>query len=160
LAVVVKEKVMDPIGASDTWQWQGYRNSWIEIDGKRMWSVSGGSHWGGGLWASTRDHARFGLLILRRGEWKERRIVSERWIDLAMAPTPTAPQYGYLWWLAHTGARVFPGAPDGSFFALGSGGNMIWVAPKLDLVVVTRWLDFGAVDRFVRLLVEAVPVGE
>jgi CubicO group peptidase (beta-lactamase class C family) len=160
LADVLKEKVMDPIGASDTWQWQGYRNSWIEIDGKRMWSVSGGSHWGGGFWASTRDHARFGLLMLRRGEWKGRRIVSEQWIDIAIAPTPTAPQYGYLWWLAHAGARVFPSAPDGSFFALGSGGNMIWVAPKLDLVVVIRWLDFGAVDRLIRLLVEAVPAGE
>ena len=159
LPEVLKEKVMDPIGASGTWQWQGYRNSWVEIDGQRMWSVSGGSHWGGGFWASTRDHARFGLLMLRRGEWNGRRIVSERWVDLATAPTPQAPQYGCLWWLANDKAKVFPSAPEGSVFALGSGGNMIWIAPALDLVVVTRWLDFGAMDRFLQLTVSAVPAG-
>src|SRR2546425_3467382 len=43
-------------------------------------SVPGGSHWGGGLWMSTRDHARFGLLIHRGGQWKEAeaRVVARR----------------------------------------------------------------------------------
>ena len=58
LAAVLKDAVMAPIGASDTWQWQPYRNAWVEIDGVRMPSVPGGSHWGGGLWIGSRDHAR------------------------------------------------------------------------------------------------------
>jgi CubicO group peptidase (beta-lactamase class C family) len=58
LPVVLKEAVMDPIGASTTWRWWGYRDSWVEIDGTRMQSVGGGGHWGGGLWISARDPAR------------------------------------------------------------------------------------------------------
>jgi CubicO group peptidase (beta-lactamase class C family) len=149
LPEVLKEKVMDPIGASDTWVWHGYRNSYVEIGGRRVQSVSGGSHWGGGFWASTRDHARFGYLLLRRGEWNGRRILSERWVDIATQPTAIAPHYGYLWWLSRNRRGIFPGAPESSFFALGSGGNMIWIAPEYDLVVVTRWLDIPKLDGFI-----------
>src|SRR5262245_45716294 len=66
---VLREGIMRPIGASDTWEWRGYRNSTIEIDGKPMESVSGGGHWGGGLFISSRDHARVGQFMLRRGLW-------------------------------------------------------------------------------------------
>ena len=61
---------MDPIGASTTWRWYGYKNSWVEIDGNRVQSVSGGGHSGGGVFISTEDHARFGLLFLNNGIWK------------------------------------------------------------------------------------------
>ena len=149
LPEVLKEKVMDPIGASDTWVWHGYRNSYVDIAGRRVQSVSGGSHWGGGFWASTRDLARFGYLLLRRGEWNGRRILSERWVDMATQPTGLAPHYGYLWWLSRNRRGIFPGSPESSFFALGSGGNMIWIAPEYDLVVVTRWLDIPKLDGFI-----------
>ena len=149
LPEVLKEKVMDPIGASDTWVWHGYRNSYVEIGGRRVQSVSGGSHWGGGFWASARDHARFGYLLLRRGEWNGRRILSERWVDMATQPTDIAPHYGYLWWLSRNRRGVFPSSPESSFFALGSGGNMIWIVPEYDVVVVTRWLDIPKLDGFI-----------
>src|SRR6266850_19518 len=147
--MLLNQKVMDPIGASDTWVWHGYRNSYVDIGGRRVQSVSGGSHWGGGFWASTRDHARFGYLLLRRGEWNGKRILSERWVDLATQPTAIAPHYGYLWWLSRNRRGIFPGASESSFFALGSGGNMIWIAPEDDLVVVTRWLDIPKLDGFI-----------
>lgn len=156
LPEVLREKIMDPIGASDTWVWHGYRNSYVEMDGRRIQSVSGGSHWGGGFWASTRDHARFGYLLLRRGEWNGTRILSERWVDMATQPTDIAPHYGYLWWLAKNRRGIFPSAPESSFFALGSGGNMIWVDPEHDLVVVTRWLDIPKLDGFIGRVVSAV----
>ena len=57
LPEVLKERIMDPIGASKTWEWHGYDNSWLDINGKRVQSVSGGAHWGGGLWISSLDHA-------------------------------------------------------------------------------------------------------
>ena len=44
---VLRRRVMDPIGASRTWRWHGYENSWITLNGKRVQSVSGGGHWGG-----------------------------------------------------------------------------------------------------------------
>jgi CubicO group peptidase (beta-lactamase class C family) len=155
LPQVLKDEVMDPIGASGSWVWHGYRNSYVELDGRAVQSVSGGSHWGGGLWASARDHARFGLLFLRKGEWAGKRIVSERWVRMATTPTDIAPHYGYMWWL-NTGRQVLPSVPATSFFALGSGGNMIWIDPEHDMVVVTRWLEFGALDGFAKRVVEAV----
>jgi hypothetical protein len=44
LPVVLKDKIMDPIGASSTWRWYGYENSFVNIDGVMMQSVSGGGH--------------------------------------------------------------------------------------------------------------------
>ena len=155
LPEVLKERVMDPIGASDTWRWYGYQNSYIVLNGHAVQSVSGGSHWGGGLWASTRDHARFGYLFLRQGNWDGKQVVPMRWITMATAPTEIAPHYGYLWWL-NTNRKLMPSAPPSSFFALGSGGNMIWVDPDHDLVVVTRWLDFAQLDVFVKRVAASI----
>jgi CubicO group peptidase (beta-lactamase class C family) len=59
LPEVLASEVMDPIGASDTWQWHGYRNSDVVINGQRVRSVSGGAHWGGGFWWLNHDHAVF-----------------------------------------------------------------------------------------------------
>jgi CubicO group peptidase (beta-lactamase class C family) len=152
---VLKTEVMERIGASDTWVWQGYRNSYVVLNGRAVQSVSGGSHWGGGLWASTEDHARFGLLFLRRGKWQDRQVVPERWVAMATTPTDIAPHYGYLWWL-NTGRKLVSSAPSSSYFALGSGGNVIWIDPDHELVVVARWLDFGALDAFVGRVLEAI----
>ena len=63
LPKIIKRYIMDPIGASTTWRWYGYKNSWVEIDGNRVQSVSGGGHSGGGVFISTEDHARFGLFF-------------------------------------------------------------------------------------------------
>jgi CubicO group peptidase (beta-lactamase class C family) len=146
LPEVLKERIMDPIEASTTWRWHGYRNSWVDLDGLRMQSVSGGGHWGGGLWISARDHARFGLLHLRGGVWKGHRLLSERWIELATAPSAANERYGYMWWLNRGPQRVAPGAPETAFYAAGGGGNYVWVDRENDLVMVVRWVpDLGGV---------------
>jgi CubicO group peptidase (beta-lactamase class C family) len=67
LPVVLRERIMDPIGASTTWRWYGYDNSFVNIDGQMIESVSGGGHFGGGIFINTLDQARFGLLFLRKG---------------------------------------------------------------------------------------------
>src|SRR5207245_1548065 len=81
LAEVLRRAVMDLIGAAEGWQWQPYRNSYVGLDGERMPSVPGGSHWGGGLWISTRGQARFGLLIHRGGRWQGREVLAESWTE-------------------------------------------------------------------------------
>lgn len=151
LPEVFKEAFADPIGMSDTWLWHGYFNAYAEIDGRRMPSVSGGGHWGGGFWATTLDHARFGLLMARRGNWAGKQLLSERWIDKALMPTPLRPVYGYMWWL-NTDRLQFPGASASSFFALGAGGNVIWIDPVQDLVVVVRWFDNARTNEFMSLV--------
>ena len=147
LPEVLKEFVMDPIGASDSWQWHGYRNSYVAVEGRTILSVSGGGHWGGGLWASAWDHARYGYLFLRRGQWAGRRVISEQWIRQALTPSTLMPTYGYLWWL-NTDRQLYPGASQSSFFAQGSGGNLIWIDPEHDLVAVARWLRPDRFDEF------------
>ena len=138
LPQVLRERIMDPIGASPTWRWWGYRNSWVEIDGLNVQSVSGGGHWGGGLQISTEDMARFGLLLLRDGRWQGRQLVSSRWIALATSPAAVRPGYGFLWWL-NTGRTAIPAAPPTAFSAQGQGGNTIYIDREHDLVIVLRW---------------------
>ena len=156
LPKVLKREIMDPIGASSTWEWHGYRTSWVDLNGERVQSVSGGGHWGGGVWASTRDHARFGLLHLRRGKWNGKQLLSEQWIDMATAPTDIRPVYGYMWWLNNDKGTTHAGATPRSFFARGAGGNTIWVCPELDMVVVTRWLDTRVTNDFMKMVKDAV----
>jgi CubicO group peptidase (beta-lactamase class C family) len=134
LPQVLKQEIMDPIGASATWQWNGYHNSTVEIDGKKLLSVSGGGHWGGGLFISSRDMARFGYLFLRRGRWSGKQLISEKWVELSTTPCAIRDDYGYLWWL-----EKLPGDARTSFAASGAGGNVIWIDPNRDLVVVLRW---------------------
>ena len=140
LPKVLKEHIMDPIGASSTWRWYGYSNSWVDLDGIRVQSVSGGGHSGGGLFISTADHARFGLLFERKGYWKDKQLISEKWIDMATTSSPAFQGYGYMWWL-NTGPRSVAEAPRTAFYASGFGGNYIVVDQENDLVIVTRWLE-------------------
>jgi CubicO group peptidase (beta-lactamase class C family) len=138
LPEVLREAVMDPIGASGDWRYLGYENSFVELGGRRMQSVTGGTRWGGGLWIGAEDQARFGLLFLRGGEWNGKRIVSKEWMKLALAPSPQKADYGFLWWL-NPGRRAWPALSEKSFAAVGYGSNTIWVDPARDLVVVWRW---------------------
>lgn len=146
---ILRERIMDPIGASDTWEWHGYDNSWVEIDGRKMQSVSGGAHWGGGLWISTSDHARVGQLVLNKGSWNGRRVLSEKWIESIKTPCALNPSYGMLWWLNTSGYETYPGAGSSSFFAIGVGTNLVWIDPENAMVVVARWIDKEAVEEFV-----------
>ncbi|MDA0350614.1 MAG: serine hydrolase [Chloroflexi bacterium] len=138
LPEVLRREVMDPIGASSEWTWHPYENSWVDVEGVSMPSVPGGGHWGGGLFISALDHARFGLLMLNRGEWNGRRLLSEAWIEESLTPSEVSDRYGYLWWL-NTGQQLYSGAPASAFAAQGAGGNIVFVDPEHDLVVVTRW---------------------
>lgn len=155
LPEVLRAAVMDPIGASSEWAWHPYRNSWVELDGQRLPSVPGGSHWGGGLWMSSRDHARFALLVQRDGEWRGQRLLDARWCLEMRRPSPINPQYGLLWWL-NTGRAQFPSAPETSYAARGAGSNVIWIDPAHDLLVVVRWIDKSALDGFLKLVLESV----
>ncbi|HXV98043.1 MAG TPA: serine hydrolase, partial [Anaerolineae bacterium] len=105
LPVVLKKHLMDKIGASHTWRWTGYRNAWIVLDGQLAQSVSGGGHWGGGMFINAYDMARFGLLTLRKGKWNNVQILSEKWIQQATTPTPVKTDYGYMNYFLNTGKK-------------------------------------------------------
>jgi len=91
---------------------------------------------------SARDLARFGLLYLRGGLWKDRQVVPAAWVRESTAgysKTGRNAAYGYMWWTA-TGTGCFPGARPGErcFFAAGNYGQYVVVIPTRDLVIVNR----------------------
>ena len=158
LAQILKEHIMDPIGASTTWRWYGYKNSWVELDGIRMQSVSGGGHSGGGLFINTEDHARFGLLFLNEGNWNGKQLISTSWIKKAIAPSPAQLNYGYMWWLNKKGtSRYWEGVPENVYYAAGFGGNFIVIIPDEAMIIVTRWLEPSQMGTFVKQVLDAIP---
>ena len=157
----LRDEIMEPIGASSTWRWHGYENSWVDLDGRRVQSMTGGGHWGGGMFISTRDMARFGYLFLRNGKWKDRQIVSQKWIDMARSPGPANDGYGYMNWFLNSGAKpAFPSAPRSTVTFQGNGSNIIYIDWQNDLVVVVRWIRQNAFNEFIGQVVgSAGPLG-
>jgi CubicO group peptidase (beta-lactamase class C family) len=156
LPQVLKTYIMDPIGASNTWRWYGYRNSWIVLDGMPVQSVSGGGHWGGGMFINTYDMARFGLLTLHGGKWNGKQLISEKWIKQSLTPTTANPSYGYMNFFLNTNKKYLPDAPASSFVHVGNGANIIYVDPEHDLVMVVRWIENNAVDSMVKKVLGAL----
>lgn len=154
LPVVLKEKIMDPIGASTTWRWHGYENSFVNVDGIMMQSVSGGGHFGGGLFINTLDHGRFGLLYLRQGNWNGQQLLSKEYIKAAREPSFANKDYGFMWWLNEQ--QSMKGLSKNIYSARGFGGNYIVIDEEHDLVIVTRWLNSRKFGEFVKLVIDAV----
>jgi CubicO group peptidase (beta-lactamase class C family) len=151
---VFQEQVMDVIGASNTWKWVPYTNSYVELKGKQVPSVSGGTRWGGGMWINSWDMARFGYLWLRGGAWNGRTVVPASYVKEALSPSANGPDYGYLWWL-NTKGKNLPGMPATAYAALGAGSNTILVSPEHDLVIVWRWHG-GNVAEFGKRVIAAI----
>lgn len=154
LPEVFQEQVMDVIGASNTWKWVPYHNSYVELNGKQVPSVSGGTRWGGGMWINSWDMARFGYLWLRGGNWNGRQVLPPNYVREALTPSAHGPDYGYLWWL-NTKGKTLPGMPANAFAALGAGSNTILVSPDHDLVIVWRWHG-GNVAEFGKRVIGAI----
>ena len=154
LPTVFKQEIMDPIGASASWQWMPYPNAVAEVNGKLLPSVSGGTRWGGGLVINALDEARFGYLLLREGRWGRRQLVSQAWVKEATKRGPVGPDYGYLWWL-NTEKKAWPDAPATSFAALGAGQNTVWVDPEHDIVIVWRWHN-GSPNELIKRVLAAL----
>lgn len=152
MPLVLKENIMDKIGASTTWRWHGYENAWTEIDGLKMKSVTGGGHSGAGMFISAEDMARFGLLFQNDGKWNDNQIISEAWIQKATSPSKPNVNYGYMWWLNKKGSRHWEGLSENIFYAAGFGGNFIVIDKENDLVVVTRWLEPSKIGEFMKLV--------
>jgi CubicO group peptidase (beta-lactamase class C family) len=119
-----------------------------------MQSVSGGGHFGGGLFINTYDHARYGLLFLRKGKWKNQQLVSENWVKAVQQPSPANKSYGFMWWLNDEG--MYEDVPKSVYMAEGFGGNFIVVDNDHDLVIVARWLEPSALNEFIKQVIASI----
>ncbi|MGB3466696.1 MAG: serine hydrolase [Cyclobacteriaceae bacterium] len=155
LPTVLKSELMDKIQASGSWRWYGYDHAWVNVDGYKVQSVTGGGHSGGGIFINTMDHARFGLLFLNKGKWNNEQIISSEWIDLATRSSVANERYGYMWWL-NKGKNKWKGFSEEVYYAAGFGGNFIVIDEEHDLVVVTRWLEPSKIKEFMELVGKAM----
>lgn len=152
----LKKHLMDEIGASDTWRWHGYENSFIVLDGKIVQSVSGGGHWGGGMFINAFDMARLGVLIENEGVWDGKRLLSREFLNLAETPTAARPTYGFMNFFLNTEKGLYPKAPEGTIAFLGNGTNLVYIDKENDLVIVARWINGQKIDEFLSLVYGAL----
>ncbi len=87
------------------------------------------------LYATARDYARFGLLYLNDGILCGERILPEGWVDYTRTPASASEgKYGALFWLNRS--REYPSAPEDMYSCQGHDGQMIFILPSGELVVV------------------------
>jgi CubicO group peptidase (beta-lactamase class C family) len=134
---LLKERVMDPIGVPDK-DWSIGYNGPTELDGLKIYATWGGAGY------TARATARVGQLMLQRGEWNGRQLISRRWaetvVKYAGMPLPDRRKEGPflgsgLGWYANFDG-VWPQVPRGAFVGAGAGHQVLFVIPSLDLVVV------------------------
>ncbi len=101
-------------------------------------------------WSMPRDMARFGLLILARGNWNGSSVLSDTtyFRDMISSSQTLNPSYGYLWWLNGKSSIILPGlpnsfntelspgAPDDLIVGAGKNGQFVDVIPSLNMVVI------------------------
>jgi CubicO group peptidase (beta-lactamase class C family) len=126
LEAFAREALFTPLGISD-WEWMKYRNEHIAA------AV--------GLRLRPRDAAKIGQLVLNRGAWGGRQIVSPEWIEQSVRPRFQAIGYvsglffyGQQWWM---GRSIAQEKEVKWIAAMGSGGQRIFIVPDRDLVVMT-----------------------
>lgn len=104
-----------------------------------MQSVAGGAHFGGGLWISARDRARFGLLMQRNGKRGAKQLLSGDWIRLTRTPTSVQPAYGFMNQHMNTDRRLWPSPRR-------RRTRMPATAPTSS----KRWIEGDALDAFLQ----------
>jgi CubicO group peptidase (beta-lactamase class C family) len=145
---LLKEQVMDPIGAPEASWSIGYGRSY-EVDGLSLYA-----NWGGGEY-TPRAVARVGRLMLRHGEWDGRQLIDPAWVRRALSyagtPLPDRPSgnpqpgSGLCWWTNFDG--VWPELPRDAFAGAGAGNQILLVVPCRDLIVVRNGEDLFDLER-------------
>jgi CubicO group peptidase (beta-lactamase class C family) len=136
-------------------RWHGYgARSTIEVDGRGIEVVVGGSHWGGGVVTSVDHLLTLGRIVLQGGVDGTHRCVGEEALRTVLHPCPLQPIYGGLWWL-NTDRALYPEASPDSVFAMGIGTNVIYVEPSLDLVAVARWIRPDVIGGWIAAIRDA-----
>lgn len=117
------------------------------------------------VWATPRDWAKLGQLMLQDGVWNGKRLLPRGWVAAATTPAPAADGgYGFQWWLNASGER-HPDLPTDTFDASGYEGQKVLVVPSRSLVVVrlgqtrdrSTWVMQDFVKDVLAVLPETVP---
>ncbi len=131
LRSLLKERVLDQIGVPKS-EWNiGYGET-TKVDDLPIIAT-----WGGAAY-SVNATARIGRLLLRKGDWEGKRIISAAAIATATAQSGLPNRIGLAWWVNCTpdGSRVWSFAPKDTFWGSGAGGQFLLVIPSMNLIAV------------------------
>lgn len=145
LEQIIRRRVTDPIGMKHfSWSDYGIR------DGLLFNNPAGTPGQGqGGVYSNALDLARYGLLYLNQGRWKDTPIIDADFVAQATSNQVAAElktryfdltgRYGFFWWtngIRANGTRPWPAAPPRTCAAHGAGRNFIFVVPEWRMVLV------------------------
>jgi CubicO group peptidase (beta-lactamase class C family) len=144
----VFQKLMDVVGAASGQDYETYFNAKLKT------KIGMDGFWNNGLifkiyHSNTRSMARFGLLALNKGKWKNETIINEPFFTESISTSQNInPSYGYLWWLNGKATYMVPGAqtvyqtilvpnaPLDMYAAMGAEDQRIYVIPSKNMVVI------------------------
>ena len=144
----VFQKLMDVVAAASKQEFESYFNSKLKS------KIGMDGYWNYGLifkiyHSNTRSMARFGLLALNKGKWKNEQIINDTFFNQSIHTSQNInPSYGYLWWLNGKASFMVPGgqsvyqgslvpnAPADMYAAMGAQDQRIYVIPGKNMVVV------------------------
>ena len=144
----VFQKLMDVVEAASNQNYETY------FDNKLKNKIGMEGFWNNGLIykiynSNTRSMARFGLLALNKGKWKNETIINETFFNESITPSQNInPSYGYLWWLNGKPNYMVPGgqtvyqtslvsnAPSDMYSAMGAEDQRIYVIPSKNMVII------------------------
>ncbi len=131
---LLRDRVMRPIGVADS-EWSIGYGATYAVDGLPLVAA-----WGGGSY-TARAVARVGRLMLRRGDWDGKPIVSSDTVRLVTTDAGT-PGHGAIgWWSNHDGK--YPTLPRDAFWGSGAGHQVVFVVPSLNLIAVRNGASLG-----------------
>ena len=151
LRSLLKHRIMRPLGVPDE-EWSAGYGTTTTVDGLPLVAT-----WGGGSY-SPNAVARIGRLLLHRGSWERRQLLTSTVVDTALQHSGMPGHSGLGWWVnrAPDGTRLWKSAPEDAFGGAGAGQQFLLVVPTLDLIVVRNGqmldpaLSFEAgLDRYV-----------
>lgn len=141
-------KLQDVVAAATGQTWDSYFNTKLKspIGMNGMWVQNQGLSV---YWSNTRSMARFGLLALNNGKWKDVQLVNSNFMQQATTTSQNINlAYGYLWWLNgktsyrlpqtqfQFNGKIIPTAPNDLYCALGKNDQKIYVVPSRKLVII------------------------
>jgi len=163
VAKYLQEKIWKPLGMEFPASWS--------LDSEN----TGFEKMESGINARSIDFAKFGRLFLNKGRWNGKQIISEQWVVESTSPQPVdnydeyyrdacrkynpdmgpyfesgIGYYKYFWW----GYSREEGAYD--FSAEGNKGQMIYVSPLKNVIIVRNGKDYGGVDNWTDVVYEMV----
>ncbi|MCI0464768.1 MAG: serine hydrolase [Gemmataceae bacterium] len=127
IRTLLRERVMRPLGVPDK-EWSVGYGQTFTVNGLPLVAP-----WGGGSYG-PRAVARIGRLMLRKGDWEGKRILSEKAVLLTTADAGTPGHCGIAWW-TNTEGR-YPQIPRDAFWGSGAGHQVLFVVPSLNLIAV------------------------